>query len=216
MNEHHRFGCRRSEREHELLRALAEAVRLFTLTQVARTWWTDTRWGRHRAGRATEQLASRGLVHVRRVLARPLAILEAPIAVWKPGMATPPFEQLVRQLHDRARVPAQLVTVIFASQRTVVMFASGKRPTIKLTQITHDLHVSELYLHYRSLGRSHEWLSEDRLPPSWPLRERPDAVLRDDQGRITRALEYGGDYPVARIEELHRGLARIGLAYELW
>jgi len=83
--------------------------------------------------------------------------------------------------------------------------------------MTHDLNVAELFLHYRREGLpNHRWTSEDRLPRDWPIPERPDAVVRDDAGEIIRAVEYGGDYPASRLAELHAGLSRIGLSYEVW
>jgi hypothetical protein len=83
--------------------------------------------------------------------------------------------------------------------------------------MTHDLSVSELYLHYRKRGLPGRcWTSEARLGRDWPIKERPDAVLRDEAGAIVRALEYGGDYTARRLAELHSGLSSIGLPYEIW
>ena len=83
--------------------------------------------------------------------------------------------------------------------------------------MTHDLNVSEIYLHYRKSGLPNRcWISEDRLPHDWPLRERPDALLRNNDGQIVRAVEYGGDYPATRLAELHVGLSSIGIGYEIW
>jgi hypothetical protein len=83
--------------------------------------------------------------------------------------------------------------------------------------MTHDLNVAELYLHHRRGGLpACCWTAEDRLPGSWPLKERPDAVVRNQTGDLVRAVEYGGDYPASRLEELHAGLASIRLAYEIW
>ena len=82
--------------------------------------------------------------------------------------------------------------------------------------MTHDLHVSEVFLRYRSMGRQHEWCSEDQLAKGWPIRERPDAVLVDDDRDIVRAVEYGGDYSAERLAELHSGFSSVGLNYEIW
>ena len=38
------------------------------------------------------------------------------------------------------------------------------------------------------------WIGEDNLPFSWPVQQRPDAVLRSVAGSTYRAIEYGGDY----------------------
>ena len=110
-----------------------------------------------------------------------------------------------------------MTSFVFASPRSIVLFGQGHAPSVKLTQMTHDLHVSEVYLHYRVNGlSSRHWTSEDRLPRDWPLRERPDATLMDEEGHPYRAVEYGGNYPPTRLAELHEGLSSIELAYEIW
>jgi hypothetical protein len=112
---------------------------------------------------------------------------------------------------------ARSVKIVFAGRRAITFFAAGRAPAVKVTQMTHDLNVSELYLHYRRSGLPDRcWTSEDRLPRDWPLKERPDALLRNKAGDVVRAIEYGGDYPASRLAALHAGLLRIGLGYEIW
>ena len=204
------------DRNEEIIRVLASSVRVMSLQQVARDWWSDTRWGRSRANRTLGELTTAKLLHVRRVLSRPIAPLHATLTVWRPGEAEPDFETLAKQLHRRAMKPAHMLTIVFAARRSVALFSPGAMPTIKLTQMTHDLHVSEVFLHYRRRGQQTAWLSEDHLPSDWPLRQRPDAVLCDHGGEIVHAVEYGGDYPAKRLIELHRGFSEIELSYEIW
>lgn len=114
-------------------------------------------------------------------------------------------------------VDAKPVKVVFAAARAATLFCTGRAPSVKLTQMTHDLNVGELYLHYLRSGLPGDrWMSEDRLPRDWPIKARPDALVRNEAGEIVRALEYGGDYPVSRLAELHQGLSSINLAYEIW
>lgn len=88
---------------------------------------------------------------------------------------------------------------------------------IKLTQMTHDLHVGEVLLSYRRRGYDlRRWVGEDYFPATWPLRERPDALLIDERGRFSRVIEYGGDYSVDRLLKSHQAAARVDLAYEIW
>jgi len=199
------------------LRVLCDSVRVLTLRQIAQTWWTDTRWGRSRASTSMKNLAQEGWVHRQRVLCRTIHAFALPLVDWQPGDRRPEFASVVLRLHRRAMVAAKPVKVVYAAKRAVTFFASGRAPSVKLTQMTHDLNVSELYLHYRRNGfaRRH-WLSEDRLPRDWPLRERPDGLLRNNRGELIRAVEYGGDYPKRRLVELHTGLASINLSYQLW
>jgi len=203
--------------EGQILRALANDVRVLSLPQVARTWWTNTRWGQSRAKAAMAELERNGWLQIHRSLARPVTELHQPLMSWATGEDEPDFWHLSRVLHKRAMQDASMTSFVFASPRTIVLFGQGRAPSVKLTQMTHDLHVSEVYLRYRTNGlSSRHWISEDRLPREWPLRERPDAVLSDDEGRVHRAVEYGGNYPPKRLAELHTALSSIELAYEIW
>jgi hypothetical protein len=163
------------------------------------------------------ELEANGWLQMNRSLARPVCELHRPLLTWSPGDRAPDFWRLSRVLHKRSMQNASLTTFVFASPKSLVLFAQGRAPSVKLTQMTHDLQVAEVYLKYRTDGlSSRHWISEDRLPRDWPLRERPDATLTDDDGRIYRAVEYGGNYPPSRLTELHDGLASIELTYEIW
>lgn len=206
-----------SPHEEQILRSLANDVRVLSLKQVARTWWTNTRWGRSRAKAAMTELERNGWLQIHCSLARPISELHHPLITWQPMDDTPDFWRLSRVLQNRAMANASLTPFVFASSRTIVLFGLGRSPTIKLTQMTHDLHVSEVYLRYRLNGLpSSQWKSEDRLPQGWPLRERPDAVLVDENNHPFRAVEYGGSYPPSRLAELHAGLSSVELDYEVW
>ena len=203
-------------RDEEIVRTLTNKVRVLAVQQAARVWWSDTRWGRSRAKQTLLELAIEDLLRVRRVLSRPIRRLAEPLAAWHVGSQTPDFASLVRLLHRRAMVPAKMLSVVFATEKSFALFSSHRVATIKLTQMTHDLHVSEVFLHYRDHGLAEAWLSEDQLPADWPMRERPDAVLLNWRKTIVHAIEYGGDYPIERLLELHNGLATAELSYEIW
>lgn len=204
-------------REEQILRALANDVRVLSLTQVARTWWSDTRWGRSRAKTAMAELEAEGWAQIHTSLCRPVRQPQEPLLSWSPGDASPDFWRLSRKLHQRAMEPASMTTFVFASARSVALLGRGRAPSIKLTQMTHDLQVAEVYLLYRTNGLpARGWISEDRLPHDWPLKVRPDGLVTDDDAAIRRAIEYGGDYPPSRLEEMHVGLSSIELNYEIW
>lgn len=205
-----------NERDEEIVRTLADKVRVLTLSQVAKTWWTESRWGKSRAKSSLIRLAERKLVKLRRALARPIELIEHAIVEWKSGDVIPDFEAVATHLHRRAMTDASMQSIVATASKAVALFATGKAPSIKLTQLTHDLHVSEIYLRCRNDGLAKYWLSEDRLPVDWPVRVRPDAVLTDATGHFDRAVEYGGDYPIDRLIELHEQLASIPLSYEIW
>lgn len=205
------------DHERQIVSALAESVRAMTLHQISTHWWTDTRWGRSRAKAALQALVDSGWLHLQKVLVRQIHLPKAPLIDWKPGDAPPALAEIARALHRRAISDAKFATVAYAAKRAVTFFGTGPAPSIKLTQLTHDLNVSEVYLRvFRFREDGTRWLSEDRLPIEWPMRERPDAVLVDDAGKTVLAIEYGGDYPVSRLRELHSGFAMANLGYQLW
>ncbi len=203
--------------ERQIIRVLAESVRAMTTDQISTHWWTDTRWGRSRAKACLKALEASGWIHLQKALVRQIHRPMAPLIEWQPGDAEPALADIARALHQRAISDARFVTVAYAAKRAVAFFGSGPAPSIKLTQLTHDLNVTELYLRvFRCGDDGMQWRSEDRLPMDWPMRERPDAVLVDDAGQTVLAIEYGGDYPVSRLHELHTGFAKANLSYQLW
>ena len=203
--------------EEQILRALANDIRALSMRQLARTWWTDTRWGRSRAEAAMKELESGGWLRIHRSFARSISELYRPLMSWQPGDDTPNFWRVSRVLHRRSMKHASMTTFVFAGSRSIALFGEGRAASVRITHMTHDLHVTEVYLRYRTNGlSSRHWVSEDRLPRDWPLRERPDATLADDAGRIYRAVEYGGNYPPMRLAALHDGFSSIELRYEIW
>lgn len=204
-------------REKELLRVLSNHVCVLTDKQIAKTWWSDTATGRSRARKALYELQDSGWLKVQRVLARSVNPAANPLYSWRPGEGSPDFHGYSRILQRRALEPAKLVTISVATEKTNNLLGIGKRSSVRLTQLTHELQVSELYLTYRRRGLTDfHWLNEGRFPKSWPVRERPDALLVDSNGILFRAIEYGGDYLPERLHALHTGLSNIGLEYEVW
>ena len=204
-------------KERQIVSALAESVRVMTVEQISATWWTNTRWGKSRAKACLQELVDEGWIHLQRALVRKVHQPLRPLVAWDPGDSQPEFEELARVLHRRAMSDAKFATVAYAAKRAVLFFGSGPAPSVKLTQLTHDLNVSEIYLRvFRCRDDGTRWLSEDRLPSDWPMRERPDAVLVGESGKTLRAIEYGGDYPVSRLQELHTAFAKADLGYQLW
>jgi len=207
-------------REKEMLATLTNRVRVMTLDQVARTWWSEKQWGVSRAKKALCELADAGWVNFHDATSRPICRLQHPLFSWQPADSEPDFSRLSQQLHRRAMVPAEIVPVVYATSKSNSLFGEGTLPKVKPTQMTHDLHVAEIFLTYRAAGlRSSEWVGEDQFPYSWPIQQRPDAILVDRRGVVIRAIEYGGDYSTERLDELHDGLSQFdchGLAYEIW
>lgn len=204
--------------DRDLLECLVLHVRYLALEQVVRGWFSEHRDGSRRARRHLQRLGDNQLVQMCDVLSRPIAQLKLPLANWQHTHPTPDFESLSRYLRRRARTRAVSTTVAAATTRTRALWGLPiTKPHIKLTQTTHDLHVAEIFLHHRrQRAGDGQWISEDRLPQTWPLRQRPDALLLDHAGYFLKAVEYGGDYSSERLRALHRALAALPLAYEIW
>ena len=112
-----------------------------------------------------------------------------------------------------------MTPVVVATEKSRSFFGFGtKPPNVKLTQVTHDLFVSEVFLNYfrRGLDMATHWIGEDRLPREWPVSERPDGLLVDEDGKCLRAVEYGGDYSIDRLVSLHAAFTSVPVPYELW
>ena len=207
------------QREEDILAVITNCVRAMTVDQIARTWWTSTDWGRCRAKSAMQSLASEGWLQMQPSLTRPVSELVVPLVAWQPHDSNPDFLTLSRFLHRRAKATAHLTQIVFATNKSTSLFGKGSVPKIKLTQMTHDLHVTEIFLNYRLHGLSIDrWVGEDNLPFTWPVQQRPDAALQTAEGSIYRAVEYGGDYSLERLLELHSAFSSPPnrLAYEIW
>ncbi|REJ87808.1 MAG: hypothetical protein DWQ34_24505 [Planctomycetota bacterium] len=183
---------------------------MVSLEQAARFWWPGQKCALRSAREAIEALCTADWLSLHTVLSRPVDELTSPLLAWQPNDSNPDFSTLSRILHQRARAAARLTRVITVGPRV------RHRAAFKLTQMTHDLHVAEVWCHYRQSAAGVRWISEDQLTSERRKGALPDALLQDDNGRILRAVEYGGDYPVERLEKLHRQMARKKLAYEIW
>lgn len=201
----------------ELLTVLTQCVRVMSVSQVARIWWNDTRWGHQRAKKYLRLRESQGLLHCKRVLARPVGSLKSPLIVWRENDDEPDWTAISKQLHRRTQLDPLLISIALASRLSFDVFSDWRMTPVKLTQMTHDLQVSEVFLRYRKHGLPIEsWISEDRLPASFPAKVKPDALLVDSEGTWQRAVEYGGDYSVSRLLALRTCAANCKITFELW
>jgi hypothetical protein len=206
--------------EHALLDVLANHVRFLAVAQLARASFAGQRLSGRSAAQVALALADTGWLRLIKVLARPVQPLSQPLCQWRHAEPMPDFDVLSRRLHQRAKLSAALTAIVSATAKTSAMFGESRSSAarIKLTQTTHDLQVAEVFLHYvaRGFAPGLQWVGEDELPDTWPIRQRPDALLVDDAGHYIRAVEYGGDYSQERLIDLHTGLSSIPLTYEVW
>ena len=205
--------------EEDILFALAWHLRVLSVDQSARTWWRGQATARRRANDAMKARQENGWVHVRELISRPPAPLDGPLVSWAPDQRAPDFDELSRLLHRRARTAARKIEIVTASRKTRELFGVlGQAHRPKLTQLSHELFVAEVFFRYQAKGldTDRQWVGEDQFPKTWPVRSRPDALIRDMDGNIVRAVEYGGAYTVRRLSTLHAALKSIPITYEIW
>lgn len=208
----------RTDRDSELLNALAFKVRLLSLEQIASAWWGDSSDPRRFARRRLGPLARAGLLEERAVLAHPLLELEAPQFRWTSGEPGPDVHALSHRLQSRWTEKPRRTQVFVATRQTIAELggAGGRLPT--LGQETHDLHMGSLYL--RRLrerpAEAEAWVGEDVFAPRRRGEKLPDAVLLGPDGEVTLAVEFAGSYGPERVARFHEDCAQRGTAYELW
>lgn len=209
-------------RDEDILATLASKVRLISDQQVTRTWWCDppSPAALKTAARRLARLVQAGhLVRLRRA-SRPELRLTAPLATWRPGGEPPAFATIATLGRERFQEPVRSTVFYIASDATArrIGGATVRRP--RLGETTHDLHVTTVYLHFRSNhpGLAARWRAEWLTPPgrrrgrSHP--KTPDAVI--ERERRSTAIEFVGHYTPEKLAGFHRHCAERRLAYELW
>lgn len=207
-----------TERDEKILGALVRHIRLATLDQIARGWWPEN-VGRINATRRLQRLEKSGWVHSLRVFARPLLPLDQPEVSWQPGVEMPPFPKISLAMKNRWKEPARQCRVFAASKRAKCALAGREqRPVKNFCQVTHDLHVTEIFLCYLETwpAEAARWLGEDEIASTRRHQVLPDAMLADPSGHPIRAIEFGGSYSAERLREFHLDCERRRLSYEVW
>ena len=208
-------------RDEQLLAALCTRVRLFSLPQIAETWWAEAADPAPAARRRLAKLAAVDLVNVVRVAAAPLPPLDGPVVTWAPGEPTPDCGAAAHRLRTRWRDAGPRATDVYTAGKSAAGVyggaAAGKLKTGY--QATHDLGVSEMYLRLvrESPADAARWVGEDRLAPHYRGGKLPDAALTDrPDARPKLVLEFGGAYDKRRVAAFHRFCADRRLPYEVW
>jgi len=205
-----------------ILVALTHYIRLLTLAQAHRTWWSQRTLQAARA--KLKMLVADEFLVERRFLVHPELPLLEPVLRWKPGQPTPECGPVSYQLRNRW-TDSVVPTVCYLATRKAAKlyggFSGGSRRDGLLRhpfQATHDVHVSALYL--RLLKSEPEaakrWIPEEKLELQNHGGKLFDAVIVNASGVPERVVEFGGGYRVTRVKILHGECARKALPYELW
>ena len=191
-----------NERDRLTMHNLAIAVRFLSVRQVARL--RDC--SHQTAFRLAKRLVTKGWARRIRLLAQPIEIF-APLAKWKPGFAKPNAAVISKAANSRYRnVPMQEVEAVTATNRTLQHFGLDSRTPLKRFQQTHDLGLSETFVHFwrRWPRLTHRcWIGEDCYRGSRGRGEKvEDAQLRSPQtGETLLVVEFTGKYKATRVTD---------------
>ena len=206
-----------SERDHDMLLALCQRVRLFNLRQIASHWWggetANTR-------RRLKQLADSGLIERIEVSARTLPELTQPVIAWRPDIDVPNFDAASYQLQRRWQsLPVRSCTAFIATERAAGLYGGRGRGELKhQLQATHDLGVAQVWLQLSQTAPqwAAAWRGEDLFSDTRRGEKCPDAMIVNDNGQVVCVIEFGGQYHAERLRAFHEDCAGRGLPYQVW
>jgi hypothetical protein len=204
-------------RDVEILTTLTTKVRVMSVAQIGRIWWPESTHGSMHAWRRLKRLEALRLVSTYRAMGHPLLPLASPIIAWQPGEPIPAFASASYCLKSRWNRPPQVNVCVIATATAAVRFGGYAGRKSRATEQSHDLHLSEVYLHLRA--RSPElaklWRSETDLQKSMPSGGRlPDAMIDTHSGPLV--IEFGGGYSKEKLAAFHAWCAAEKYPYEVW
>ena len=207
-----------TNRDKELIEALTLRVHLMTLDQAVENWWPPTSRAKTTAQSRFRKLESAGWLTRKRVNIHPMLPLKKPVVVWSPGDAEEDFGPVAYRLQKRWTQSLKLTTVLLASRKAANHFGGFGGKFKHRTQLTHDVHLAEVYLRYLRADGSiaKRWQGEEIAEKDDPADKLPDATIVDVDGVANLIVEFGGSYDRRRVEKFHRFCERKSLPYELW
>lgn len=168
------------------------------------------------------RLQQRGLIQRESVVVPQLAVAR-PITIWRPGLPEPNHDANAWQLQHRwARIGVTSRSVIWATHKAARLHGGCGGRLRQPLQVQHDLGVASVYIRRLALKPSQaiRWLGEDILRRRSfldPSGKAADAAILNGDGKIKKAIEFGGmHYSAERLRRFHRHCRRHRLPYELW
>ena len=204
-------------RDQDLLETLTHRVRILPMQIAAQVWWPDARSPRT-ARRRLDLLARAGWIECHIINAHPPLPVLRPLFTWEPGQDDPDAERIASQSRARWSQPAQSLEVCVASSLAASLLGSTARRLPPPEQRDHDLRLAAVYVHYRvALPRLAElWIGQHALAKAGYQIKDPDALLRDENGRVLRVIESAGRNGAPQIARFHEHCVDFNLPYELW
>ncbi len=202
--------------EVELIRTLTIRTRLLSESQSARILKREQQPTR----RAIKKLAEAGFIHFFFALARPELHTTAPVVTWSPGEPVPELSRAAYLLKSRWTEAPVRTRIIIASTASGRQFGGKGGRFPRGTEVTHDLHLAHVYLHFREFRRelAVRWISEEGIKAAREMQDEkvPDAMIQRSDGGCELIVECGGAYPKRKLTSFHEYCAERSLPYEVW
>lgn len=207
-----------TERDRDILLTLTHKVRVLSLSQLARTWWSETAAGLETARRRLRRLAVDGWLTQLPVNAHPELPLAGPLYRWAPGEPAPNCYQLERRCRSRWKEPARRAAVYLATRQAAARLGGVGGRLKHPLQTDHDLHVGTVYLRllHTDPAMADLWVSEALVAPERRGQKLPDAIVKNPDGSVRLVVEFAGQYDAKRIAAVHEDCAARETPYELW
>lgn len=208
-----------SDRDKQILVALTRKVRLLSVSQIARTWWTETSDPERNARRRLSELERGSLVKIIEISAHPELPLPCPEFVWKPGEPEPDFGPLSYRLQSRWIEPAAGISAVVATRASANLFGGKVTRLPREDEQNHDLHLGALYLRFLKLFpvQAEAWLSDELIRRTRPDRrgeKLPDALV--ELNGKQHVVEFGGAYSKDKLKRFHGFCRWKRYSYEIW
>ncbi len=199
-----------TERDLDLLAILSSKVARLTFRQLSRLAEIKSpssagsiRW--------VERLVKSRLLEQRTVNLPPVEEFAGPPYFWSPDKPTVSPPEFTEEPCNVRVTNARPTQVYFASRLTLNLYGFDQRQQVSNSQLTYDMHVAEIFLHYLSErpNEAERWVhSPNSIPTA--------AYLQDSDYRVSRLINLVDQFNFRKLEQFHDYCCERELPYELW
>jgi 2-succinyl-5-enolpyruvyl-6-hydroxy-3-cyclohexene-1-carboxylate synthase len=202
-----------------LIDVLARRVRVLTVGQIARTWFSAAADPHQAALKALRRLECAEMVWINTQMVHPELPLAEPLLDWHPDANVEPcFDRLAWLTEKRWQARPERTHVVRATAKARALrgaLACGRK-ALRASDLTHDVHVAAVFLLFAKENPqlAASWSGEDEIL-AWKraLTSRiPDAVIEQDGEEI--AVDFAGRYDARKLRAMHADYRC--QRYQLW
>ena len=205
-------------RDRDMLETLTLRVRVMSVEQVGRRWFSNSNEPTPLAVRRLRILERAGLVHLGTRASRPTPEFHSPLAIWNPGEAPPDFAEIARRTFARWRERAVSIHLAVATRRAGTYFGGEGGRWPRESETSHDLALASVYLRHFSPNQetARTWQSEARLRGKGfgDDMRLPDARCVRDGRHVF--IELLGEYRHEKLRDFHEFCMEQETGYEFW